>query len=291
MTLTITERYLELLKASLLNELYLENEMRLLYVARSLSAGLPVDFDLVRRIGERAPDLARSVRAARAEGRPWWLWSYEADGRRRHVNLRNACEFAHTMIGRKRLESLQQCLDTIRTENVPGDLIEAGVWRGGAAIFLRGYLAAHEMTDRKVWAADSFAGLPRPSLAQDAGHDYSAKRMPILAVPLEEVRETFRRYGLLDEQVEFLEGWFKDTLPAAPIERLALARLDGDLYESTRDALRALYDKVVPGGFVIVDDYGDFEPCRKAVDDFRAELAIREPLQVVDWTGVYWRKG
>jgi glycosyltransferase involved in cell wall biosynthesis len=287
---SLSERYLELLKASVLDELYLENEMRLLYVARALCAGVPVDFDVVRRIGERAPDLVGSVRAARVEGRPWWLWSYEANGERRHVDLRNTCEFAHTMIGRKRLDSLHRCLDTIRAENVPGDLIEAGVWRGGAVVFLRGYLAAHEMTGRTVWVADSFAGLPGPRLAQDAGHDYSAARMPILAVPLEEVRETFRRYGLLDDRVRFLEGWFKDTLQRAPIEQLALARLDGDLYESTLDALRALYPRLAPGGFVIVDDYGAFEPCRRAVDEFRAELGIGTPLETIDWSGVQWRR-
>lgn len=79
---------------------------------------------------------------------------------------------------------------------------------------------------------------------------------------LEEVQENFRRYNLLDDQVQFLKGWFCDTLPTAPIEKLAVLRLDGDLYESIMDGLNALYDKVSPGGFIIVDDYGDFEPCR-----------------------------
>ncbi|HEX7403049.1 MAG TPA: TylF/MycF/NovP-related O-methyltransferase, partial [Usitatibacter sp.] len=68
-------------------------------------------------------------------------------------------------------------------------------------------------------------------------------------------------------------------------------RLDGDLYESTWDALTALYDRVVPGGFVLIDDYGDFPPCRQAVDEFRQQRGIGEPLQKIDWTGVYWRKG
>jgi len=85
--------------------------------------------------------------------------------------------------------------------------------------------------------------------------------MPVLAVPLEEVQALFRRYDLLDAQVRFLKGWFKDTLAGAPIERLALLRLDGDLYESTMDALVPLYDKVSPGGFVIVDDYYSCAPC------------------------------
>jgi hypothetical protein len=282
-------RYLELLKSSLLNELYLENEVRMFYVAAMLATEQPVDPEVVRRVGERAPELVARIRDARQDGRPWCHWPVQRDGQEGLLDLRNLCEFSHTMIGRRRLESLEQCLDAVRRDGIPGDLIETGVWRGGASIFMRGYLAAYEMRGRKVWVADSFEGLPAPSLPQDAGYDFSAGRMPILAVPLEEVRENFRRYGLLDDRVEFLKGWFKDTLHRAPIGDLALARLDGDLYESTRDALDALYKKVVPGGFVVIDDYGDFEPCRRAVDEFRKAMDISAPLQRIDWAGAYWR--
>jgi O-methyltransferase len=113
----------------------------------------------------------------------------------------------------------------------------------------------------------------------------------MLAIDLETVQNLFDRYSLLDGQVRFLKGWFKDTLPSAPIEKLALLRLDGDLYESTRDALNALYHKVVPGGFVIIDDYGCLAPCRRAVDEFREKNKIAEPLTPVDWTAVYWQRG
>jgi hypothetical protein len=155
---------------------------------------------------------------------------------------------------------------------------------------MRGYLAAWEMTDRVVWAADSFEGLPVPSLPQDEGYDFSASVMPILAISLEEVQENFRRYGLLDDQVRFLKGWFCDTLPTAPIKQLAVLRLDGDLYESTMDGLNALYHKVTPGGFIIVDDYGDFEPCRRAIHEFRDRHGITDTIEQIDWTGAYWRK-
>ena len=283
--MTPTERYLELLKRSLANEIYLENELRLFYIAAMLVTQQPIEYDVVRRIGERDPDLVQRVRAARLEGRPWWHWKLDEE---RSVELRNMCEFSHTMVGRRRLDNIEHCLDEVRRDGIPGDVIETGVWRGGAAIFMRGYLAVHGMTGRTVWAADSFAGMPKPSLPQDADWDYSGK--PNLAIPLEEVQENFRRYDLLDAQVRFLKGWFRDTLPQAPISQLALARLDGDLYESTMDALRPLYDKVAPGGFVIVDDYNDFEPCRRAVDEFRAAREIREPLERIDWSAVFWRK-
>ena len=115
--------------------------------------------------------------------------------------------------------------------------------------------------------------------------------MPELAVSLEQVQANFARYGLLDEQVRFLPGWFRDTLPTAPIRRLALLRLDGDLYESTWIALESLYPKLSPGGFAIVDDYGAIPACRAAVDEFRAAERITESLIEIDWTGVYWRRG
>jgi O-methyltransferase len=284
-------RYLKLLMDTLLNEPYLENEVRFLYIFSQLTAGKPIDKDVVRQIKLRMPQWVESARAARQDGSIWWRMAIEKEGTTRNFDFRDVCQFSHTMIGRKRLENILQCLDIIRLDRVPGDLAETGAWRGGACIFMRGYLAAWEMKDRVVWVADSFEGLPKPSLPQDTGYDFSVERVPILAVTLEEVQDNFRRYGLLDDQVRFLKGWFRDTLPVAPIEQLALLRLDGDLYESTMDALNALYSKVVPGGFVIVDDYGDFEPCRRAIHEFRGRHGITEPVVSIDWTGSFWRKG
>lgn len=290
MTAPLVHRYLDLLKASLLNELYIENEVRLLWIFVALATNHPIDPETVRNISRRLPDWVRSAQRAREDGRPWWYVNLEVNGTRKRENFRNICEFSHSMIGRKRLENIEKCLDSIRADKIQGDLIETGAWRGGASIFMRGYLSAYEIVDRIVWVADSFEGLPKPSLPQDSGYDFSADQMPILAVSLPEVQENFRRYGLLDEQVQFLPGWFKDTLHHAPIDSIALARLDGDLFESTMDALNALYQKIQPGGYVIVDDYGDFEPCRRAVDEFRERTSISTPLQTIDWTGVYWRK-
>ncbi len=280
-----------MLKNSLLNEIYLENEVRFLYIFATLDSGEKVDQAVMRDIGRHMPEWVAYVRRARQEGRPWWTLNREdANGQPQTLDLRNVCQFSHTMIGRHRLDNITQCLDSIRNNNIPGDLIETGVWRGGATILMRGYLAAWDMRDRTVWVADSFEGLPVPSMPQDEGWDFSAADVPILAISLEDVQENFRRYDLLDDQVQFLKGWFSDTLHAAPIERLALLRLDGDLYESTMDGLQALYAKVSPGGFIIADDYGDFEPCRRAIDDFRQTHGITETMHTIDWSGVYWQK-
>jgi O-methyltransferase len=199
-------------------------------------------------------------------------------------------ETAETMIGLKRLDNLQRCTETVLNERVPGDLIETGVWRGGATIFMRAVLAAYEVTDRTVWVADSFRGLPEPDAAHypaDLGDVHSSYKE--LAVSADEVRTNFERYGLLDDQVRFLEGWFSDTLPSAPIKHLAVARLDGDMYGSTWDAISVLYPRLSPGGFLIVDDYA-LEGCRQAISDYRTKYAIAEPIEQIDWMGSYWRK-
>lgn len=202
-------------------------------------------------------------------------------------------KLAHTMIGMERMANLRHCVEEVLAKGVPGDLIETGVWRGGATIFMRGILKAHGVQDRRVWVADSFEGLPPPDLAKypadtgDEHHTYNS----LLGVSLEQVKSNFERYGLLDEQVCFLKGWFKDTLPEAPIEKLAVLRLDGDMYESTMDGLTHLYPKLSVGGFLIVDDYGIASPgCRQAVEDYRQAHQIREPLQRIDWGGVFWQR-
>lgn len=198
---------------------------------------------------------------------------------------------AETMVGLARLDMLQNAVRTVLAERVPGDLIETGTWRGGAAILMRAALRAYGDRSRRVWVADSFAGLPKPDgrYAADPG-SWFWRSNAVLAVPQATVEANFARYGLLDEQVRFLPGWFKDTLPQAPIERLALMRLDGDLYASTMDALQSLYPRLSPGGFAVIDDYGALPECRQAVEDYRRGQGIAAPLQVIDWTGVYWRK-
>ena len=157
---------------------------------------------------------------------------------------------------------------------------------------MRAVLAAYGDEKRSVWLADSFAGLPPPNTAE-----YKADKlfMPdlyggVLAVPETEVRANFERYGLLDDQVRFLPGWFKDTLPNAPIDRIAVLRLDGDLYESTIQALDALYPRLSPGGFCIVDDYLAVKACKQAVTDYRTKHGITAEIVDIDGTGVLWRK-
>jgi O-methyltransferase len=241
---------------------------------------------------------------------PMHFYSTPFGQRKRELGLDWPPE-AETMIGMQRLTSLQHCVETVLDEDVPGDLIECGVWRGGACILMRAVLAAYGDEKRRVWLADSFAGLPPPdteTYAADTGKAERInfrRRLPspsavvpglnralvgMLAVPETEVRANIQRYGLLDDQVGFLPGWFKDTLPDAPIDSIAVLRIDGDLYESTMQALEALYPRLSPGGFCVIDDYLVSYAPRQAVTDYRAEHGITGEIVDIDGTGVLWRK-
>lgn len=266
---TPTELYLELLKKTLTNYIYGDCEMRPV----NPESGLKQWFlDQLRQRGIQ----------------PMWRWPFDPEKRRLG---RDWPPTAHSMIGLERLGNLQQCCETVLREDVPGDMIETGVWRGGASIFMRAILEVHGDRTRRVFVADSFKGLPPPDAEkypEDKGSKFHTWNE--LAISRADVERNFDRYGLLDDQVVFLEGWFKDTLPKAPIEQLSIVRLDGDLYESTMDALVSLYPKLAPGGFIIVDDYGAVPNCKRAIHDYRDREGITEPLQEGDWSAVYWRR-
>ncbi len=205
---------------------------------------------------------------------------------------------AYTMVPLVRMRNVRRCVEDVLARGVPGDLIEAGVWRGGLTIYMRAILAARGAVDRRVWAADSFQGLPEPDPGKFPieAKAHASKTMvedyKHFTVGLDDVKANFATFGLLDEQVRFLPGWFKDTLPNAPIEGLAVMRIDGDYYESTMDALTALYDRLSPGGYVIIDDYGEdlWTCCRQAVDDFRRARRIDAPLERVDQRCYFWQR-
>lgn len=198
---------------------------------------------------------------------------------------------AHSMAGLKRLHNLRELTETILKDKIPGDLIETGVWRGGSCILMRGILSAYGDTERTVIVADSFEGLPPPDPKRyPADKGDKLYTFSQLAIGVETVKSNFSAYGLLDNQVQFLKGWFSNTLPTVRDRQFALLRLDGDMYASTMDSLTNLYDRLSPGGFIIVDDYGAIPACKQAVDEFRSSRGIDAPITVVDWTGVWWRK-
>jgi O-methyltransferase len=269
-------RYLQLLKKALVNLIYPEHELRLRYLEAMPSTGDSLGVQRALR------DLRYADAASFAE-----LVACKQDGQ----NFRRAVtRDAHTMVGLRRLDNIEWCAAQVFADSVEGDFLEAGVCQGGASIFMRALQVAYEQEHRRMWVADSFEGLPAPRTEVDAGLDFTEERMPWLAASLTAVQDNFRTYDLLSDQVCFIAGWFSETLASSGVGKIALLRIDADLYESTRDVLRALYDRVTPGGFIIVDDYHAFRACRTAVDELRAERGIVDPLRRVDWTGTYWRK-
>lgn len=270
--------YLDLLKKTLLNEVYLDDELRLLYLRQCLFGEETFDYPTYHDIRSAWSDQYEKLKAAREIGRF-------------HERKIHNSGFSHTMIGRARLDGLHECLDRVIENNIPGDLMECGVWRGGACIFMAGYLRDRGVINRKVILADSFDGLPAPNAEQDSGLNLHKDVYPELAVSLEEVKTNFETYGLLDSNVHFLKGWFNETLEDTPSQQLALLRLDGDLYESTMDALTALYDRVSPGGIVIIDDWGVLPPCQQAVKDFFSKRGEElPPITPTDWSAVWFAK-
>jgi len=203
---------------------------------------------------------------------------------------------AHTMVSWERLTNIEDLVIQIHKEGIQGDFLEAGVWRGGSCILMAGletFLEFESATEkRKIFVADSFEGLPKPdknNFPDDEGDKLHQESF--LSVSLEEVKNNFERYGLLSNQIVFVKGFFKDSLPDAPIKSLALLRVDADMFEGTMQVLELLYDKVSPGGYIIIDDYGAIpNQCGKAVDEFRAKRGIEAPLISVDYTAVYWKK-
>jgi len=273
MTSDLRGRYIEIVKSLILNDIYPEAEAERAYLIR-VAEGAEA-FDPARFHADACADATTlaAIDTAHRTGR-------HLEGRLKFATI------GASMIGRARLDNLQHCIETALAENVPGDIMECGVWRGGACAFARAVLEAHGAR-RDVWLADSFEGLPPPARPEDTV-DLRTAKYPMLAVSQDRVRRLFERLGLMYDRVRFLAGWFADTLPGAPVDRLAVLRLDGDYYGSTWTALEALYHRVSPGGFVIIDDYGVLEPARRATDDFRRDRGITAPLLDIDGAGVYW---
>lgn len=179
------------------------------------------------------------------------------------------------------IEHLHKCIIETVNKKIPGDFVETGAWRGGACIVAKSVYNELK-SDTKIFVVDSFEGLPPPDVSKypDDKNDthYLDQNMK---ASLETVQENFRKFGLLDDSVIFIKGWFKDTLPTAPIDKISILRLDGDMYESTIDSIENLYHKLSVGGYCIIDDF--YHPaCRRAIYDFRLANNIKEKIKKVD---------
>jgi cephalosporin hydroxylase len=264
-------RYLDLLRDALLNEHYVENELRIEHLLECIDTGEDVD---LRKLADPIRYMSSALLLRQQE--------------RRAGELPQATPgsegVAYAGMGRFRLEHLERCLELIREEAIGGDLVESGTGRGGAAIFMCGFLAAYEVSGRRMWVADRFA------TAGSAGTRDGLRRDGFrFARDFNTVREGFARFGLLDDRVVFLQGPPSRTLAEAPIDEIAVLRVESQEPDEVAAVLGALYDRVTPGGFVVVDGYGAPE-CEAAVEEFRSLHGLVEPLERVDWSAAAWRK-
>jgi hypothetical protein len=188
----------------------------------------------------------------------------------------------YTMLSARRGRTLYRLAVEVSSRRVAGALVDCGVWNGGSTILL-----AAGATEREVWAFDSFEGLPAPGPA-DEREEWWAGEVRGYEEMLREGMREFAPWG----DLRVMKGWFDETFPVAErqIDDVAVLHADGDWYDSVRLTLEVFYPKISRGGYVVIDDYGEFKGARRATDEFRDSHGIKAPISRSDYTGAYWRK-
>lgn len=203
---------------------------------------------------------------------------------------------AVTMTSPERIFALITAVVYVCENGIGGDFVECGVWKGGSSAAIAKTLAHLKVTDRTLWMYDTFDGMSQPTeadvdfLGQTADQlldrqDIAESTSVWCRSPLGEVKATMRATGYPMDQINFVQGRVEETLPRRSPERLALLRLDTDWYESTKCELEILFPKMSPGGVLIIDDYGHWQGCRKAVDEYFAQQGVSMLLNRIDYTG------
>ncbi len=189
----------------------------------------------------------------------------------------------YTQTSRERITTLADAVGYIVRGNVPGDLVECGVWRGGSSMAIAMTLLDLGSSHRGLWLYDTFTRMP-PAGEWDRDHlgEVMSREHPWPSASVEEVRAAVASTGYPHDNVRYVPGMVEQTIPEAAPDRIALLRLDTDWYSSTRHELEHLYPRLEPGGVLIIDDYGHFAGARKAVDEYFAQ----EPVLLirVDYT-------
>ncbi len=203
-----------------------------------------------------------------------------------------------TMTSPERIFGLCQAVDHLLKVNVPGDFVECGVWRGGSSVAMIRSLLHQQVCDRDLWLYDTFEGMSSPTdhdvdcfgnpaenLLERDRQDREAPTSVWCEASLDDVRHNVSGCGYPSAKVHYVVGKVEDTIPQQIPERIALLRLDTDWFESTWHELVHLYPRLVPGGILIIDDYGHWQGCRQAVDQYLAAHAPDLFLHRLDYTG------
>ena len=190
----------------------------------------------------------------------------------------------HTLVSHAKLNALCSLVADLERDRVPGAIVECGVFKGGAAALM----AFEAGGQRDIFLFDSFSGLPPPgdkdgAIARETFHEGWC------ASTETDVLRIFHALGVMNNHVHLMRGWFQDTLPGAEVGPIALLHVDADWYDSVKVVLDELFDHVVPGGYVVFDDYGRWEGCTRAVDEFLAARGL-PPLTPTGSAGHYLRR-
>lgn len=201
-----------------------------------------------------------------------------------------------TMTSHERLIALSRAVDYIVEQDIPGDIVECGVWRGGSMMLAAQRLMQHKSQSRNLFLFDTFEGMTEPtnsdkdhsgeSAADLLRKDNKENEAGIWCIAnLSDVEKNVLSTGYDRSKIHFIKGRIELTLPFKQINKIAILRLDTDWYESTRHELNTLYDNVAPGGVIIIDDYGHWDGCKKAVDEFIKSRELKVYLHRIDYTG------
>ena len=201
-----------------------------------------------------------------------------------------------TMTSPERILALVKAVKYLATHQIKGDFVECGVWKGGSMVATANTLIAHDDSQRRLWLYDTFDGMSDPTeedvdfMGQTAGRLLGEQdRLQADSIwcfsPLEQVKSAMQATGYPEELVNFVPGKVEDTLPQTKPDKIALLRLDTDWYESTRCELEHLFPRMVDGAVLIVDDYGHWEGCRQAVDEYFEKHGVQILLNRIDYTG------
>ena len=190
----------------------------------------------------------------------------------------------YTGVDVPRLKTLWVLTRLVERRGIPGDIVECGVWNGGTSALMA---FASRRSARPVWLFDSFEGFPEPTERDRPGTGIAVGDWQ---GSLSRVQQVLAEVGIASSRLRIRPGWFHETFPANRVEQIALLHIDADLYESVKLSLETFYDRVAPGGFIVLDDYGYWPGCRDAVDEFTQARGIRARLHVSDATGRWFQK-
>jgi O-methyltransferase len=192
----------------------------------------------------------------------------------------------YTAVFVPRLVTLYKLSEEVNRLSLPGDFVECGVYNGGSAAIMASFCEKTELK-RNIWLFDSFEGLPKPTEKDgERAPDYEGWCHGDLA----KVKKVFQLMGIPQGCIVVVKGWFQDTFPTVEVPRIAILHIDADWYESVKLCLEKFYDCVQPGGYIVLDDYGDWPGCKKATDEFIKARALDVKLIQVDYTGFYFQK-